>query len=205
MSEFFSKYLSALSSGLAADPLFFIFGLLIFLSALFVVLQKDLVRAGFSLIICFGLLALVYFALGAELAAISQILIYAVGITLLIVFAIMLLAGSMDKDEAGENTSLQKISKHFMAGSVALMLFVSLSIGIMGITTSLTPIPPMPEARIVQIINDVFNARQQVNAVPSIETLSQILLTDQILAFELVSVLLLIAFISAIVLSRKTS
>jgi NADH-quinone oxidoreductase subunit J len=188
------------------DPLFFVLGSVTFLSALAVVLQKNLVRAGFTLIGCFGAIALIYFALGAELVAASQVLIYAVGITLVVIFAIMLLTGSSDTAEEEPVDNKSKIQKYISSGlafALPFLVFLLMSYSFIGLSSALTPSPPYPEARIKAIVQYVDIGRSKAALIPTIERLGEILLSEQILAFELVSVLLLIAFVSAIVLSKR--
>lgn len=188
------------------DPLFFVLSSIIFLTAIAVVLQKNLVRAGFTLIGCFGAIAMLYFALGAELIAASQVLIYAVGITLVVIFAIMLLSGSSDTAEeppAEEQNKLQKVLKQGVAFGLPFLAFLVMSYSFIGLSSALTPTPPYPEARINAIVKYVDIGRSKAALIPTLERLGEVLLGEQLLAFELVSVLLLVAFVSAIVLSKR--
>ncbi|MDX1919316.1 MAG: NADH-quinone oxidoreductase subunit J [Candidatus Caenarcaniphilales bacterium] len=194
------------------DPIFFVLASLVLISALAVVLQKNLVRAGFTLIGCFGALALVYFALGAELVAASQILIYAVGITLVVIFAIMLLSGTMDnaddinpatKEDGQETNLFKKYAGKIAAFVLPVLMFILISYSYIGLSSSLTPSPPYPQARMQGIVDYINMARAKAQMIPTLERVGEIMLSEQILAFELVSILLLIAFVGAIVLSKR--
>ena len=90
---------------LISDPAFFGLSLLAIFGAFGVIFEKSIVRAGFSLIICFGAVAGTYFALKAPFVGASQILIYAVGIMLVIVFALMLTSQKHDLPKAKDETS----------------------------------------------------------------------------------------------------
>ena len=104
------------------DPAFFVLGSLSIVCALGVILEKNIVRAGFLLVICFGAIAGNYFSLKAPFVAASQILIYAVGITLVIVFALMLTSLKHDLPHIkGEEI------KNFFAAAVSISVFATLS------------------------------------------------------------------------------
>ncbi|MDJ0625792.1 MAG: NADH-quinone oxidoreductase subunit J [Candidatus Caenarcaniphilales bacterium] len=190
------------------DPIFFILGSLVFITALAVVLQKNLVRSGFLLIGCFCALALVYFALGAELVAASQILIYAVGITLVVIFAIMLLSGTMDDAQEQKPSYPNPFVKYFkktFAFIIPFITFVFMSYSFVGLTSALTVSPPYPPSRLQGLVDYVNIGRTKAAVLPNLERIGEILLSEQLLAFELVSVLLLIAFVGSIVLSKRSA
>lgn len=205
--EIFGELFQLLQKQITSDPLFFFLSSLILISAILVVIQQNLVRAGFTLIGCFGAIALLYFSLGAELVAASQILIYAVGITLVVIFAIMLLAGTTDNAEEPKENSDHKIQYYFKQ-TIAFILpffsFILMAYAFIGLSSALTPSPPYPPARINGLVQYVALVKQKIPFMPnSLEILGNILLSEQILAFELISLLLLIAFIGAILLSRR--
>jgi len=201
-----SKIVDQLGKQLVSDPLFFILASIILITALAVIMQKNLVRAGFTLIACFGALALAYFALGAELVAVSQVLIYAVGISLVVIFAIMLLSGTLDDaEEQGENkvNALSKITNRAVAFTITTFTFILMSYSFIGLSPAWSALPPFPKPRLERLVDLVSYGREKVFMTPTIERIGQILLSEQLLAFELVSILLLIAFVSAIVLSKR--
>ena len=88
-----------LLKNIISDPAYFILGTLIVFGALGVILEKNIVRAGFSLVISFFAIAGTYFSLHAPFVGASQILIYGVGITLIIVFGLMLTSQKQDMPE----------------------------------------------------------------------------------------------------------
>src|SRR4051794_29692591 len=59
-------------------------------TALMVVTMRDIIRCGLALMASLGALAGLYVLLGAALVAAAQVLVYIGGITVLILFAIML-------------------------------------------------------------------------------------------------------------------
>jgi NADH-quinone oxidoreductase subunit J len=194
-----SQIFNLLIKSFQTDPIFLVLATFVFISALFVIYEQKLVRAGIALMLCFASLALIYFSLGAQFVALSQILIYAVGIGLLIIFSIMLLNYSSDEPKK----QLEKINwKNIWAFIGCNLLFILMSISFLGL--NLFPSQATAEPRIQKLINQVDLARQKAMMVSSTDNLIRFLLSDQILAFELISVLLLVAFVAAIIISRKT-
>ena len=61
---------------LTNDGPFYLVAILAVLGALGVVLEKNIIRAGFSLVICFSAVSGTYFTLSAPFVGASQILIY---------------------------------------------------------------------------------------------------------------------------------
>ena len=75
---------------MAVDIVFWILAILSVAAALTVVLQRNIFRAALSLVLCFLAVAGLYVILNADFLAAVQVLIYAGGIGILIVLAIML-------------------------------------------------------------------------------------------------------------------
>lgn len=118
------------------DPLFFISSSIILLSALLAVSLNNLIRAGLALTACFLGVSLLYFKLEVLLLAIAQVVIYAVGISLLIVFSMMLLKQAKEIDLPAElkisKTEIQAITLNsilvavfLIALTISLVLFKS--------------------------------------------------------------------------------
>lgn len=72
------------------DLLFLLFSGIMLGSAVFVVIGRDIVRSGLSMILAFAALAGIYVLAGAVVVAVAQVLIYIGAISILILFAIML-------------------------------------------------------------------------------------------------------------------
>jgi NADH:ubiquinone oxidoreductase subunit 6 (subunit J) len=186
------------------DPIFFVISSIVLLTALAVVVQKNLVRAGFTLIGCFGAIALLYFVLGAELVAASQILIYAVGITLVVIFAIMLLTGSMDNAEEPKEiieSQFQSFFRPLATFLIPFSLFLTMAISFIG----LAYYPPF-RLRVKDFVGYAQIQKDYLGATsnPSIVEIGNRMLSEQLLPFELISILLLIAFVASIAIARKT-
>jgi NAD(P)H-quinone oxidoreductase subunit 6 len=72
------------------DLLFLVLAGILLGAALFVVIGRDIVRSGLSMILAFGALAGIYALTGTVIVAAAQVLIYIGAISVLILFAIML-------------------------------------------------------------------------------------------------------------------
>ncbi len=159
------------------DPAFFAFSILAITAALGVILETNIVRAGFSLVLCFGAVAGTYFALKAPFLGASQILIYAVGITLVIVFALMLTSLKHElprlKGEAGKN---------IFSGIISIGIFTVFAKVLTG----------------NKWIESEFSSCPK-----NTEVIGLRLLGSYVLPFELISVLLLVTLIGAIVIAKK--
>lgn len=159
------------------DPAFFILSIISITTALGVLIEKNLVRAGLLLIMSFGTIAANYFALKAPFVGASQVLIYAVGITLVIVFALMLTSQKHDlKTLPGDG------AKNITSASISIAIFAVLSFALTG---------------------DKWQTREVLICPKNTEVIGLKLLGSYALPFELISVLLLVALIGAVVIAKK--
>lgn len=172
---------------------FLILSFTVVTSALGVVFLKKIVHSMVSLIICFLSIAGIYILLNADFVAISQLMIYGVGITIIMIFAIML-------------TSRESEKKLWIAFAPRTLFAFLTSIGLF-ILVAYTVCDDFEKN-----IKDIFNINP-----PGIETIELIkqsgtsviigkqLFTNYLLPFELLSVLLLAAILGAVVLTKKDS
>lgn len=161
------------------NPPFFLVSLLAISGALGVILEKNIVRAGFSLIICFSAVAGAYFTLKAPFVAASQILLYAVGITLIIVFALMLTSTKHELPAIKGDTG-----KNFLSAIISIGIFFVFSSALVGNKWPLPETVTCPCPRNTEVIGLK-------------------LLGTYALPFELISILLLVALIGAVVIAKK--
>ena len=143
-----------------------------------VVLGKNIVRAAVALIFAFCGVAGLYVLLEAEFLAAVQVLIYVGGITILLLFAIMLTSriGATATRVVNDQVALSAIAG---AGLLVGLCYAALR----GLPALVGP-PRLPETS---------------------PFLGRALLTTYALPFEVVSVLLLAGMVGAIVLARKES
>ena len=159
------------------DLVFVILGLITLLGALGVVAFKNIVHAALALIVSFLGVAGLYFQLHAEFLGLVQVMVYAGAISVLVIFAIMLV---MDRDP--ETTSLSHKVNRWWGGLIAL-LFTAL-IG-------------------VSIWESQFTTIQAGNgSVERVGQIGELLLGDFVVAFEVAAILLLVAVVGAIILAK---
>ncbi len=157
------------------------FGILsaaVLLSALGVVLLKNVVYSAFLLGGSFISIAGLYFLLNADFVAAAQVLVYVGAINVLILFAIMLVNKEEDYAEV-KGSGVRQVATAF----VCLGLFALLGTMVISTPWAISSETAVGDGSIVTIGIHFF--------------------TDFLLPFELVSVLLLMALIGAIVLARR--
>lgn len=160
-----------------SDPVFFTLSTLAILGAIGVIIETNIVRAGFALVICFSAVAGTYFALNAPYVGASQILIYAVGITLIIVFALMLTSLKQNLPSIkGE------LEKNALSAVISFLLFITLSYALTG---------------------NKWIENESLSCPKNTEVIGLKLLGYYALPFELISVLLLVALIGAVIIAKK--
>jgi NADH-quinone oxidoreductase subunit J len=158
-----------------ADALFWLFAAVMIGSALLVVTMRDIIRCGLAMIVCFGSLAGIYVILGAPLLAATQVIVYIGGISVLILFAIML---TQTKDAP---TSLVFQTQALPAAIAAVVIAVVIALAI-GAT-------------------DWGEAANRLRLATA--DLSEALFNGYVLPFEMVSVLLLAAVVGGVYLAKR--
>ena len=157
------------------DILFLILAIVMIISGLLVVTLRDIIRCGLAMMACFAALAGVYAIAGAPFVAAAQVLVYIGAISVLVLFAIML---TQTKDAP---SSLVFQTQALGAGVASVLLAI-----VIAITVGATDWPGVG-ARIQTGTND----------------LAQVLFGEYVLAFEVVSVLLLAAVIGGIYVAKR--
>jgi NADH:ubiquinone oxidoreductase subunit 6 (subunit J) len=157
------------------DALFWIFAAVMIGAGLLVVTMKDIIRCGLAMIVCFGALAGIYVILGSPLIAAAQVIIYIGAISVLILFAIML---TQTKDAPA------RLVFQTQAGGAAIAAIVIVVVMTLAISAT-----------------DWSEVGQRVRL--ATEDLATLLFSDFILAFEVVSVLLLAAVVGGVFLAKR--
>jgi NADH-quinone oxidoreductase subunit J len=159
----------------ATAVLFYIFALMAGGSALMVVVSKNIVRMAVALLFTLAGVAGLYFLLNAEFLAAVQLVVYAGGTLILIIFGVMLTSkGPFSRFEP-------KLGEAILAFSIAVVLLFAL---------------------IMAITKTTFAADEMPAGLYPIGQLGQILLGDYLVPFEVVSVLLLAVMIGAAYLAK---
>jgi NADH-quinone oxidoreductase subunit J len=166
------------------DFFFFLFAAMAILSAIFMVTQANPVASVVYLVVTFFALSGLFVILDAHFIAAAQVIVYAGAIMVLFLFVIMLLnLGS------GVPADIRRGLARVLAGSVALALIVVLTRLVLG--------DPGTEALAPSALASVLESKGAVRA------LAEPLFNRYLVAFEVTSVLLLVAIIGAVVLARR--
>ncbi len=161
----------------------FVLGVLVCLAgAIGVVTSENPVHSALSLVGTLFGIAVLFIAQDAEFLAAVQIIVYAGAIVVLILFVIMLLGVDQTEDITVEPLTAQRP----MAAVAGLLLAGGLTFVI--VVGSITGAPS--------------SAAPNQDDVPNVAQIGRLLFTDYLWAFEITSVLLVIAVVGAVVLAR---
>lgn len=149
------------------------------ISALFVVGKRSPLAGALALAVCLAALAGIFAGLSAQFLFIIQILVYAGAVVVLIVFVIMLL------NLGAEELKAQAIQRGKFFGSLVLCL-VATALLLRSLTT-------VQFGRPVELPSDFGH----------IEPVAMVLFSKHILAFEVISLILLVGIIGAVVLAKR--
>ena len=158
------------------ELLFFSIASLVIISGCWVVMSPNLVHSAVSLLFTLFGIAGLYVYLYADFIAVSQVIIYVGGILVLIIFGVML-TNKLDDPNLSNQSQNQLIAGLFC---LALLIF-----------------------QFQIIFNTNWNVQDLIKRESTVSEIGYMLLTDYLLPFEVVSVLLLAALIGAAMLSRK--
>ncbi|MDE0721006.1 MAG: NADH-quinone oxidoreductase subunit J [Dehalococcoidia bacterium] len=185
------------------DIVFWILAVMAIVGALGVVLVPNLFRAALLLIVVFVSVAGMFILLSAEFLAVVQILIYVGAIAILIIFAVML---TRDVQHGNLPNRMQ-----IPAAVFAALLLTALVAVAVDTKWEFLPADQQDRAELVQV-NALTTLTGEVlddaGVSPEDQTevqesgLADLLISDYVLPFEAVSVLLLAALIGALVLVR---
>jgi NADH-quinone oxidoreductase subunit J len=160
---------------------FFVVAAVAVICSLLVVTCKNPINSALALVMTFFCLATFYVMLDAPFMAVTQVIVYAGAIMVLIVFVIMLL--NVKAETVKPNTH------GVLAGTCVglFTLFLTVWFLVKGSLTGATG--HMDQAQIVRTGH--------------IEIIGKALFTDFLLPFEITSILLLVAIIGAVILAKK--
>jgi NADH-quinone oxidoreductase subunit J len=162
--------------------LFYLFGGIALLAAINVVAQKRVFYSAISLIVCLCAVSALYLILEAPFIAAVQIIVYAGAIMVLFLFVIMLL-------DPFSAALLRDKRKSLRYAAIALgAIVIALLVPLLN-TYSLSRTPRNPE-----MIS---------GGAGSVSHLGQMLFSEYLLPFEMTSVLILVAIIGVVVLSKR--
>lgn len=172
------------------DLIFGFFAVAALASAIGMIALKDLFRSALCLVAVFISIAGIYVMLNAEFLAVVQILVYVGAISILIIFAVML---SDDVKSANLSNKLQ-IPAMLLCGLILAILLVAV------VSTQWNTISDVNRSLVDTV--QIYSVDPEISESTEDFSLASLLLTDYVLAFELVSVLLLAALVGALSLMR---
>lgn len=155
---------------------FYIFAGLVLASAIGVVASQNIVRSATCLLGALGGVAALYFVLHANLLAVIQLIVYAGGTLILIVFGVMLTSKS-------PWMQFRPTGKQVFAGVLVCSLLA------VGLCTLMAK-------------SDWARSAGQMEKSPQVAAVGKLLLTNYLVPFEAASVLLLVVMIGAAYLAR---
>jgi NADH-quinone oxidoreductase subunit J len=163
--------------------MFYLFGGLVLISAIFVIFLRKPVHNAVALIFTFFCMAGLYLLLEAEFLAIIQVLVYAGAIMVLFLFVIMLL--NLEREAVnGAGRRLRKWLGAFLAIVVFLLLI------------------PVWTVRLVPALK-VAGSQEKLQEVGNVVAIARLLFTDYLLPFEVASILLLAAMVGAVFFAMR--
>ena len=162
--------------------LFLVLALVAIAAAVGMLISRNAVYSALFLVLNFAAVAVFYLLLGAPFIAMAQITVYAGAIMVLFLFVIMLLGA----ERLAPGTALPW--QRPLAGALAVVLVI--------------------EAGYLLLVRGAISGEieapvEAVNAVDAIRNLGLSLFNDYLLPFEVTSIVLLVAMIGAIVLTKR--
>jgi len=165
--------------------------LMILAGAVGVIVRSHPVHAALSLILTLFGVAVMYVSQEAQFLAAVQVIVYAGAIVVLFLFVIMLLGVDKAEDLRIEPFKMQRpVAAVVGGGIIGLIIFAAIS------SRDNIGVAQPPQSNFVK---DVSATEHNSN----IRSLARDLFSDHVLAFELTSVLLVIAVVGTVLMARR--
>jgi NADH-quinone oxidoreductase subunit J len=160
-----------------ADSLFYIFAALTLICGAFVIINKNPINSAMCLVLSIGSMAGLFVLLNAYFLGAVQVLVYAGAVMVLFLFVIMLL--DLKEEQRRKMNLFGAITGVISVAAIGLIFYKALRDGASSLPNS------------------------SPGAVGSTVDLGRMLFTDYLLPFEILSILLLVAMVGTILLSKK--
>jgi NADH-quinone oxidoreductase subunit J len=168
---------------LGSDALFYLFGAIAIVASLLVIAQRNPIYSVLLLIGSFGALSGLYVLLDAPFVAVTQIIVYAGAIMVLFLFVVMLLNAPHEDTEYDERVHpLLRPGPMRFGAALAVALAVEL---------------------VWALTRGGESGAFPGGAVSSVSAIGRSLFTNYAFAFEVTSVLILVAMVGAVILARR--
>ena len=158
------------------DIIFYLFAALVLVSGFLVVTSKNIVHAAFYLLFTFFGVAGIYALLGADFISIVQIMVYVGGILVLILFGVML-------TNKITNVDIRTGTVKVLPAAIVIGIFAGALLAMMIKTSWYVNSGKIPDT--------------------TLPVLGKTLITQYVLIFELLGILLLVALIGAASIARR--
>jgi NADH-quinone oxidoreductase subunit J len=167
---------------------FYVLGGITVVASLFVIGQRNPMHSVLLLIVSFGGLAGLYVTLDSPFAAVTQIIVYAGAIMVLFLFVVMLLNAPREDVPSPYGPSYVSLSagprKVFVVLTIVLVVELIWALSKLG-------------------SKSLEQGGQAGQSIASVRDIGISLFTDHAFAFEVTSVLILVAMVGAVVLAKK--
>jgi len=163
--------------------MFYVFGAIAVSASLLVIAQRNPIYSVLLLIASFGALSGLYVLLEAPFVAVIQIIVYAGAIMVLFLFVVMLLNAPHEETEYDE-----RVHPLLRAGPMRFGAFLAAALAV---------------ELVWALTKGGESGAFPSGAISSVKTIGQLLFTDYAFAFEVTSVLILVAMVGAVVLARR--
>lgn len=159
--------------------IFYILSAITIATAFLTIISKNPIHSAIYLVICFFTIAGHYLLFNAQFLALVHIIVYSGAIMVLFLFTIMLM--NLNQEDEPHKKLATKLAA---AVSFGLVCFVLLAV-------------------FIKAMPIIDNYKQTGQDFQSIKVLGRVLLNEYMVPFEFASVLLLVAMIGAVLLSKK--
>ena len=175
---------------LADVILFYVFAALAVGASLLVIAQRSTIYSVLLLIASFAALAGLYVLLGAPFLAVIQIIIYAGAIMVLFLFVVMLLNAPSEQAPSDAARHWPMHGPRRLGTLLGLALLVELGWSLW-------------RAGAASERQAMLAAAPNAQAIGSVRQIGQVLFTDYGFAFEVTSILIIVAMVGAVVLAKR--
>ena len=163
---------------------FYAFGAIAVLASLLVIVQHNPIYSVLLLIASFGALSGLYVLLDAPFVAVIQIIVYAGAIMVLFLFVVMLL--NVPREEPGPSVAASMLGPTGLRIGAGLSLVLAIEIvwALSRISTS-------------------WFSPEHAGPVSDVANIGRVLFTQHAFAFEVTSILILVAMVGAVIIAGK--
>jgi len=184
-----------------ADIIYFLFGAIALVGAISVVACRNAVHSALSLVVTMIAIAGLYLMMNAELAAAVQIIVYAGAIVVLFLFVIMIL--NLREPEAPSKRLKAVRLLGILLAAALLGQVIGASRWAFDSDRVISEVEFQEPVRPAMARYYSANASDDLGQTTNLQPAAGIMLTQYILPFELISILLLIAIVGAAAVARR--